>query len=71
MTTATAWFYVHDYGRWHIARDAEVALCGEVKNRITGHWAARMKFRDYDPRIEADERSVCGVCLYLLAEENP
>lgn len=55
------WFYVHRYGPWHIALNANDTLCG-VKPSLT-YWNSRMKFRDYDPRIEADERPVCAICL--------
>lgn len=71
MAVETRWFYVHNYGQWHIAHEAEVALCGVEKDRITGHWASRMHFRDYDPRIEADERQVCALCLLALPVESP
>lgn len=69
----TTWFYVHRYGHWHIAQNAEFrALCGETPQ--LPYWNSQMKFRDYDPRLEADERQVCGPCLLLLpavpSEEN-
>lgn len=60
------WQYVHRYGNWHIAalEKPVPALCGE-KPQLP-YWNSHMKFRDYDPRLVADDRNVCGVCLLLL-----
>jgi hypothetical protein len=61
------WFYVHRYGNWHIAEGAgPKALCGAVPQ--LAHWNSHMRFRDYDPRIEADDRQVCWQCLLILGE---
>lgn len=55
-------FYVHNYGPWHIVDNAQPkALCGAVPKSVD--WNSRMKFRNHDPRLEADDRSVCGMCL--------
>lgn len=63
-------FYVHRGGLWHIAEEAKPpAMCGVMP--LAPDWKSRMKFRDYDPRLEADERGVCGVCLLDLPEELP
>lgn len=63
-------FYVHRYSIWHITIGGDwntVALCGARPSFAAGYWNTRRKFREErDPRLEVDERSVCGVCLFLL-----
>ncbi len=59
-------FYVHDFSIWHVSEEAQKpALCGKTPQR---EGMGRMKFREYDPRLEADARTVCRVCLMLLPE---
>lgn len=66
-------YYVHRYGNWHIASrgnpDTAPAICGETPQLTC--WNSRMRFRDYDPRLVADDRTVCGLCLLELVSVAP
>lgn len=63
-------FYVHRYSNWHITLGGDwntTALCGEKPQAATGYWNTRRRFKDErDPRLEVDERGVCGGCLLQL-----